>query len=248
MEISKRLMEHHRATEEEYKELIKCFNIYAYGYGRKKEILKEIFKDSLVIDFLEDEAIISRELYEFFEVDPIETEVKQTLLDINRRIKEEHLDKILILFNCRKEVIIEYPLRMRCILVQHRELYISYNELIEKRFILRDFSTFIFEKQKKKGNTMRVSDVFNVYDCVGPLSKKVFRLLLKVAAKKVEFSLREIFSKEHKRLLLVSYDAFKEALIGFFDAEILIEKDGVCKINVTKKELADIIDIISKTE
>lgn len=249
IEVSCKLLEFHKANIEEYRDLLQEFNLYIYGYGYKLDVLKEIFPQLLVVDFAEDESIIiSREVYDFYGIEPKENEVKNALLHIKKHIKRPETDKVLVLINAKKEIALECADSFRIILMYHRDITLSLNEMVEYNYIMRDFSTFVFRKSKNKGveATYRINEVLNVYDCIGPLGKRIFKLALRIAALKGEFSLRELYNKEKKKLLIVSYSTFQEALSGFFDAGILVESNGVCKVNLTKKELGNIIEIICK--
>lgn len=246
-EISERLLEFHRGCAEEYRELIKHFNLYVYGYGRKTELLKEIFPEGLEVDFRDEEVVMAaRSIYEYYGITPKESGIKGALHHISREITRESTDKMILLFNAKKELLDRIP-NIKTVLVQSRWLGFSHNELVKENYVLRDFSTFIFESKTKSKCSTKIDEIINVYDCVGPLSKKIFRLVLKTTASKAEFSLRELFSKEKRRLLLVSYTAFREALAGFFDAKILTETNGICKLHLPRKDLAEIIDLLDKT-
>ncbi|KAI5184365.1 origin recognition complex subunit 2 [Nematocida homosporus] len=247
-EISQRLLLFHQGAIEEYRKLLNPFNLYVYGYGYKTDLLKEIFPDSIIVDFSEkDNVLISRDIYSHYNITPSECDLKPTLSDINQHIKRDKVEKVLILINARKDIL-EHITNFRVVLVQNRDLYISFDELLQYNFIMRDLTTFVFEVDKRPGLSSRIEEVFNIYDCVGPLSKTVFRLVLRRAASKAEFSLRDLFNKEKKKLLIVNYGTFRESLAGFFDAGILVETNNICRLNISKKDLSEILDIIDKTE
>ncbi|KAI5134719.1 origin recognition complex subunit 2 [Nematocida ausubeli] len=243
--LSQKLLEFHRAIKDEYLSLIEVFNLYIYGYGYKIDILKEVFPDIFIIDFHESESVITtRNLYEHYSLEPVETELKHALHHINSLLTREKAKPIAIM-NARKDSI-EKIENLKIILIQHRELYLSFDDVLQYNFVMRDFTTFIAEEKKRPGISSRIDETLNVYDCVGTLSKKIFKLALKAAATRVEFSLRDIFNKEKKRLLIVNYSSFREALSAFIDSNILTEKSGVAKLTLTKRELSEILAILDK--
>ncbi|KAI5188643.1 hypothetical protein NECID01_0256 [Nematocida sp. AWRm77] len=247
-EISTKLLEFHRGSAEEYRELIKDFNIYAYGYGYKVGLLKEIFPGALEVNMRDTEPIMcARSIYEYFGVPSKENDVKSALLHINSATVREESEKIVILCNARKDILDRME-NVKIILVQSRGLGISHDEIIQENFVLRDLSTFIFESKTKSKISTKIDEIINVYDCVGPLSQKIFKLVLKTTASKAEFSLRDLFSKEKKKLLIVNYSAFRESLAGFFDAKILTETNGICKLHLPRKDLAEIIGLLDSEE
>ncbi|OAG29811.1 origin recognition complex subunit 2 [Nematocida sp. ERTm5] len=241
--LSKKLLDFHRAISNEYHSLLEYFNLYIYGYGYKIDLVKELFPDIFIIDFQEGESVVTtRNLYEYYELEPVETELKQALRHINALLTREKAKPIAIM-NLRKDVL-DRTENLKMIVIQHRELYLSFDELLQYNFVMRDFTTFIAEEKKRPGISTRIDETLNVYDCVGVLSKKIFKLALKAAATRIEFSLRDIFNKEKKKLLIVNYSAFREALSAFIDSNILVEKNGVAKLTLTKKELSEIIGIL----
>lgn len=246
-EISRKLEIFHKEVGEEYDWLLSTFNIYAYGYGYKLDVLRDIFPGIFVIDFLDVETVMTtRSLYEYFSMEPQETDIKKALRHINSLVRREETKPIVVL-NGKKEIVDKIE-NIKMILIQHRELYFSLDDLVQHNYIMRDLSTFIFEERKRAGISVKIDETLNVYDCVGNLSRKIFRLVLKAAASRAEFSLREIFNKEKKKLLIVNYSSFREALSSFIDSYILVEKGGMAKLNLNKKELAEIISLIEKMQ
>ncbi|OAG29421.1 hypothetical protein NEDG_00554 [Nematocida displodere] len=246
--ISKKLLAFHQGSASEYCEILKTFNIYAYGHGNKLPLLKELFPTALIVDCKEsDFMLVGRSIYEYFNVPPKDTEVKGIIQHVSTVVLDRPEEKMLILLNAKKDLL-EVIHSLKVVLVQHREMYVSYNELIQSNFIFRDFSTFVLEEKEQAGKSSKVSEVFNIYDCVGPLSRKIFKLVLRAAASRAEFSLRDLFAKEKKKLLLVSFSSFREALSDFFDSKLLTETSSICKLHLTKRDLAEVIDIIEKTE
>ncbi|KAI5190089.1 hypothetical protein NEMIN01_0874 [Nematocida minor] len=244
-DISQKLLSFHRDISDEYQSLIETFNIYAYGYGYKLDILKEVFQSVFVVDFSEGETVMtSRNLYEHFEMEPKETDLKRALQHISTLVRREDV-KPIVLLNAKKDTLDKIE-NLKVILVQHRELYFSFDDLVQHNYVMRDVTTFIFEEKKRGGISTKIDEALNVYDCVGSLSKKIFRLTLKAAASRAEFSLREIFNKEKKRLLIINYSSFREALSAFIDSHILVERSGMAKLNLNKKELAEIIALMDK--
>lgn len=244
-EISKKLVSFHKEIEEEYNQLIETFNIYAYGYGYKLDVLKDIFPGIFVIDFLDAETVMaSRSLYEHFSMEPRETDLKKALRHINSLIRRDSARPIAIL-NAKKDTLDKIE-NIKVVLIQHRELYFSLDDLAQYNYVMRDLTTFVFEERKRAGISVKIDETLNIYDCVGSLSRKIFRIILKAAASRAEFSLREIFNKEKKKLLIVNYSSFREALSGFIDSNLLIEKSGIAKLNLNKKELAELISVIEK--
>ncbi|KAH9386180.1 origin recognition complex subunit 2 [Nematocida major] len=246
-EISQSLEAFHRSIADEYVELVKTFNVYAYGFGYKLGILKDVFSDIFVVDFSDGETVItSRNLYEYYCMEPKETDLKRALEHISKLVSRD-TTKTVVLVNAKKDAIGKLE-NLRVVLVQHRELYMSFDDLLEFNYVMRDFTTFISEQKKSSGKSARVDEALNVYDCVGGLSKKIFRLIIKAAASRAEFSLRDIFNKEKKRLLIVQYNSFREALAPFVDSNVLLERSGVSKLNLTKKELAEVISLVEKDD
>lgn len=246
-EISLKLLSFHRGISDEYQALLKFFNIYAYGFGYKLDLLKEVFPDIFVVDFSEGETVMtSRSLYEYHQMEPKETDLKRALQHISTLITREE-SKPIVLLHAKKDVLSEMD-NLKIILVQHRELYLSFDELLQYQYVMRDLTTFTVEQKKRAGMSARIDEALNVYDCVGGLSKRIFRFVLKASASRAEFSLRDIFNREKKKLLIVNYSSFREALSAFIDSNILVEKSGVSKLNLNKKELAEIISIIDKSE
>ncbi|KAI5180359.1 hypothetical protein NEOKW01_0663 [Nematocida sp. AWRm80] len=246
-EVSSKLCLFHKENTEEYNSLLDRFNLYLYGYGYKIDMINEVFKDILIVDCLEEEQIVlSRNIYEYYGIEPVESELKSTLIHLDTLVTREN-KKTLVLLYVKKDIL-EGIKNLRLVVLHHRELYISFDELVEYNYTLRDFSTFIAEREKRPEGSSKITEVFNVYDCIGPMSQKIFKCVLKAAASKAEFSLRNLFNKEKKKLLLVSFNSFREALLGFFDAGILIETNNICKLSIPKKDLIEILDIIDKTE
>ncbi|EHY66491.1 hypothetical protein NERG_00131 [Nematocida ausubeli] len=100
--LSQKLLEFHRAIKDEYLSLIEVFNLYIYGYGYKIDILKEVFPDIFIIDFHESESVITtRNLYEHYSLEPVETELKHALHHINSLLTREKC-KAYCHYECKK--------------------------------------------------------------------------------------------------------------------------------------------------
>jgi len=246
--IAKKLLAFHRGAAQEYRSLLDSFNLYVYGYGCKRAILREIFPEALEVDFSspDGETPITHNLYEYFGRPPKATDTRTALLDINGKVPaREASEKTLVVYGARKEML-EGLSNLKIVLVQSKDQGISHGDIVAEGYIMRDLSTFVLESGEKTGVSSKIEEIINVYDCVGPISKKVFKMFLKAVASRAEYSLRDLFNREKKKLLMVNFSTFREALSPFFDSKIVQESKGICKVNLTKKELGETINWIER--
>lgn len=249
-ELSARLLQFHRDTAEEYRNILKWFNLYIHGHGCKRKVLDEVFPKAYKLD-LQDEEIITanRMMYEYFKVPALGFSTISALIQINKCITGSE-SKILIVYNATREIF-PYLGRIKTVIVHHKGLYLPYTEFLSRSFIMRDFSTLENEAEERDRITDKVEEVLNVYECVGPLSQRVFKILLRNALKRQKLSLQSVFQAHKRYLLLVSFSAFRAALNDFFDGKIIAEKgSGIQFVGLSQKALKRILGkltVITKT-
>lgn len=249
-ELSVRLIQFHRETAEEYRSILKWFNLYIHGYGCKQKILDEIFPKAYKLDLRGGEIITAnRMLYDYFSVPAKGYSLVHALTQINNCITGKE-SKILILYNATKEII-PYLGKIKTVIVHHKSLHLPYTEFLTRNFIMRDLTTLEPEAEETDRVTDRVEEVMNVYECVGPLSQRIFKILVGNAVRNQKMSLHSVFQAHKRSLLLVSFSAFRAALNDFFDGKIITEKEsGVQFLGLSLRGLKRVfgkLTVISKS-
>lgn len=251
---SSRLLAFHRDNAREYNELLGYFNILFYGQGPKAGALSLVFPSALLVDCgAETRAQIDEKVREYYGLS-LETEgtrsVRSTLAEANALFaSREESAFIVVLMNYNP---LSLPLRglpnLRIAVTMEQDFWkMAHEDLLEYNLVARDLTTCagLRGKAPRPGQGDKVAQAMSVYECAGPRAQKIFRLLAKESLAERDVSLRRLFEREKKRLLIVSYSVFRNSLVEFYDHGVVSDKSGLCRIKLAKRDLLQLNEKIN---
>lgn len=235
--MSAALLSFHEGIKEEYNALLAVFNIIFYGYGDKREVLGSIFGTALIVDCRDDIAEIEDQIYSYYEISRVNR--RDMLLQIGKTVGRED-GRVLVLLNYHSSFIsLNGSDNLKIIItIEGNCDKISLTDTLLNNFVFRDLTTLI---KPSKHKVDRNEKVLELYNCLGPRSKKAFKAVVEEGTRQ-KVSLSKVFNREKRNLLIMSYSVFKELLIEFYDHKILKDCDGHVKISLNKKELLALLD------
>lgn len=257
MKISK-LQTFHLDCQDEYLEILKEFNILFYGYGNKKTILKQMFRNALIINtvfYKQNEFIkdLKTKIYRCKHVKnskELQTKDVFTFFEkLDELLKKENKTLILIILNFNKEFTFLQGLKAVKIIgtIEYILHDLTLDDINDFNFVLKDLTTFEpYEEEIKiidcHINNKNKEAVLNVLANTSLKSRNMFLMVLKTFKNNELITFDELVKKIGKKYLITKIQKMKEHLNEFFDHEILKKKnENEFLINLSKTEIHDIL-------
>lgn len=226
--MSNKLLNYHKNLKSEFKELLNSFNILFFGYGCKKNLLKEMFPKAIMFDGLSDSiSYINSSLKEKQSyASKSLTETKEILLIIHNF----SFDKFHFLKETKNIKIIGT--------VEKINYTFSQRDINDYNFIFRDLTTFIPYKDnlKKKENleANKLREIENIFINISKQSQILFCELIKCFLENNKVTISDLFCALKHKLMLKSKVRCFQLLNEFVDHKILkINEEEVIHLNVS---------------
>jgi hypothetical protein len=244
--MGKGLLDFHRAVSKEYREILKRFNILFYGVGRKNRLLEEIFPGSLILDGSLSGQEMSHATCEYFGTEPRTGRgMRDTLEKVNGLFKSRRNKKVIVIMGYEKcDLCLRGLDNLRMVVTMEASFNkFPHEDLVECNFVCRNLST-LEAARRERGRRDKAEEAMNIYRCVGPRAQKVFKLVVAEALSGTGISLQKLFEREKKRLLIMRFSIFRNALLEFYDGKVLDDRDGVTRVHLSKRDLLKLRELL----
>lgn len=242
------LEDFHLNCTKEYNDLLKEFNILFYGYGCKKALLTQMFKDSIVINsvFLKTEAfitslktILTKYIFKKYRHRLKQKDIFEFMLECDKYLHSKNFNLTIVVLNFSFEYVFLQKLKNIRIVATIENVFANYtsDDIYDYNFIYRDLTTFIpYEEEildiTLQSNALSANNVINIANCVSNKSKKLFIEILKNFKVQQKVSYNELL-KIGKRFLITKIVTINDLLSEFYDHKVLKNGNNEIVINLT---------------
>jgi len=233
------LDEFHRSCKDEYKELLKHFNLAFYGYGNKKRILKELFPSAIEFNM---RFSTPKTIAEDLVLQGYGGKANSTLEDIDKWLAKKKKTIQLVVFNfdfkCTEFRNLE---NIKIIAtIENIDIKLELEDFELFNFILRDLTTFEDYDQDILDMELfdnKVSNVLMILKNLSPKSRAAFKELLEVGSCEIE----TIFNKVKKALFLTKVSTLIDLLREFVDHKVIKIHENKMNLMLNKDERAKVL-------
>lgn len=238
--MNSRLIDFHKKSEVELRILLESFNILFYGYGCKKDLLKDLFPDAIIFNMKFQtmaDIILNIELNMGVDIGA------KNIRDIDHYLSKCRKKLILILLNFDFSIIELQKLTSIRLIGTLETLNFSFvsEDIDYFNFIMRDLTTFVnytdecFDVDVESNN---LTSTIHILNGVSKNSKIVFKELLKSGNTTVSF----LFNKLKAQLMIINKNKIVEYLAEFLDHGLIMIKDKIeIKLKLTKDESKELL-------
>lgn len=246
----------HIDNAEEYRNVLKEFNILFFGYGCKHKMLTKLFPRTKVINCYNMETYSIAETIKLHIIKTLKPKNPSvyTLMDANTFFN--HMSKIikrsdeilLILLNFRKDLTFLMNSNIRIVgTIEGVNIEMSYEDVYDYNFIFRDLTTYnaYTEEIMDINLDTEIKKVLVVENLMSSVSKKaanIFIETLKIFDVGVKIPFSELVKKVGKKFLITTITSIKNHLHEFIDHKVLkATKDGNLVIELSKSDVDKIL-------
>lgn len=233
-----KLFDFHLSLREEYKMILKKFNILFYGYGCKQELIKELFPSCYIFNFKFQKV---QNIIEELQIEGFTTQ--NTIQDIDKEIGKKNKTLTLCVVNFNFTVHELCGLKNIQVIgtMESMDINISAFDIKRYNFILRDLTTYELYTEETMDIDLysnKVTNTLMVYDSVPQKSQIVFANLLK----QDDCMLNVLYERVKKPLMLSKKTVILDLLNEFIDHTIIKVMDGASFIlNLSKSDKKELL-------
>lgn len=238
------LVAFHKSCADEFREILKKFNILFYGFGSKANLLVEIFGEAKIFNMhfhtatsLIDELVISGNF----------SSQCRTVGSLDKELLERGEEMILILLNFRFDLPGLADAKAIHLIATIEDTNYSFlmDDILRYNFVFRDLTTFenyTEETADMELRSKKVEDTIQIINNVSQNARRVFYELMKLG----NCSSVDLFNKVKVPLMLSRRTSLMNLLVQFVDHEIIKIRDRCqIQIHLNSKERKAVLDFMA---